>query len=86
MPSTDASNHFSTASFWFFSISWMSNKKWHWLWLWAFLVCYAQVYVGKHYPGDVLVGAIFGTLVGFLVALVFKRWQLKKEEVIRYPQ
>lgn len=86
MPSTHASNHFSTASFWFFSISWMSNKKWHWLWLWAFLVCYAQVYVGKHYPGDVLVGAIFGTLVGFVVALVFKRWQLKKEEVIRYPQ
>lgn len=77
MPSTHASNHFGLASFWFFSIGWMSNQKWHWLWLWAFLIGYSQVYVGKHYPGDILVGAILGTLVGIAMALLFRRWRLK---------
>lgn len=77
MPSTHASNHFGMASFWFFSIYWMSQRKWHWLWLWAFLIGYAQVYVGKHYPGDILVGALLGTTVGLLVALLFRRWRLR---------
>lgn len=71
MPSTHASNHFGLASFWFFSISWMSRRKWHWLWIWAFLIGYAQVYVGKHYPGDILVGAVLGILTGWLFAVIF---------------
>jgi len=75
MPSTHASNHFGVASFWFFSIKWMSNRRWHLLWLWAFAVGYAQVYVGKHFPGDILVGALFGTLVGYLLSLLFARWR-----------
>lgn len=74
LPSSHASNHFGIASFWFLSISWMSNRKWYWLWIWAFLICYAQVYVGKHFPGDVIFGAIFGSMVGALIAMLFKRW------------
>lgn len=76
LPSSHASNHFGLASFWFLTISWMGNRKWWWLWLWAFLICYSQVYVGKHYPGDILVGAALGTLVGSLVAILFRRWLL----------
>lgn len=74
MPSTHASNHFGMASFWFISITWMDNRKWYWLWIWAFLIGYSQVYVGKHYPGDVLVGAVLGTVVGTLFALLFRKW------------
>lgn len=74
LPSSHASNHFGIASFWFLSISWMSNRKWYWLWIWAFLICYAQVYVGKHFPGDIIFGAIFGSMVGALIAMLFKRW------------
>ena len=33
----------------------------------ALLVAYARVYVGAHYPGDVLGGAILGTLVTLLL-------------------
>lgn len=76
LPSTHASNHFGLASFWFFTISWMSNRKWWWLWLWAFLIGYSQVYVGKHFPGDILLGAVLGTLVGTLFAILFRRWLL----------
>jgi membrane-associated phospholipid phosphatase len=76
LPSSHASNHFGMASFWFFTISWMSNRKWWWLWLWAFLIGYSQVYVGKHFPGDILLGAMLGTLVGTLFAILFRRWLL----------
>ncbi|MBL7697161.1 MAG: phosphatase PAP2 family protein [Chitinophagaceae bacterium] len=74
LPSSHASNHFGIGSFWFFTISWMGNRRWYWLWFWAFIICYAQVYVGKHFPGDVILGAILGTCVGILTATLFKRW------------
>jgi undecaprenyl-diphosphatase len=76
MPSSHASNHFGLASFWFFSLTWMSNRRWYWLWVWAFLIAYSQVYVGKHYPGDVILGAVLGTLVGTSMALLFRKWLL----------
>ena len=43
------------------------------VWGWGFLalavaVSYSRVYVGVHYPGDVLGGAIIGTSIGWLVA------------------
>lgn len=78
MPSTHASNHFGAASFWYFTFLWMSNRRWWWLWVWAFLVGYSQVYVGKHFPGDIFAGAIFGATVGYMLALLFRRWLLRK--------
>ena len=55
MPSTHASNHFGLATFWFFSVRLISGRKWYWLFFWALLIGYAQVYVGKHYPFDIVV-------------------------------
>lgn len=74
MPSSHASNHFGMAAFWFYSIRWMDNRSWWWLWIWAAVIGYAQVYVGKHYPGDILAGALLGTSVGLLVAALMKKW------------
>ncbi len=31
---------------------------------WALLLCYTRVYLGVHYPGDLLVGAIIGSCAG----------------------
>ena len=78
MPSSHASNHFGMAAFWYFAVLALSGRRWWWLWLWAFLICYAQVYVGKHFPGDVLVGGVFGIGVGALMALFFRRWMLAR--------
>lgn len=75
MPSNHAANHFGLAAFWFFSIRKMTGKKWRWLWVWAAIICYAQVYVGKHYPFDVTVGAIFGTLTGLGMSRLFVLWE-----------
>ena len=45
------------------------------VWGWGFLalavaVSYSRVYVGVHYPSDVLSGAIIGILIGWLVASI----------------
>jgi membrane-associated phospholipid phosphatase len=78
LPSNHAANHFGLATFWFFAIRTMTNRKWYWLFVWAFLIGYAQVYVGKHYPFDILAGALFGFITAFILAIIFRRWLFKK--------
>lgn len=75
MPSNHAANHFGLATFWYCSIRRMRGKKWTWLWFWAALVCYAQVYVGKHFPLDIVVGAIFGLLTGWGTYRLLVYWE-----------
>src|ERR1700754_1721176 len=74
MPSNHAANHFGLASFWFYSLRSVTGKKWRWLWFWAAAVCYAQIYVGKHYPFDIAVGALTGFLTGLGMSRLFLLW------------
>lgn len=83
-PSSHASNHFGLATFWFLTIQRMAGKKWLLLWVWAFAVCYAQVYVGKHYPLDIMGGALLGLLVGSACAWFFDRWLLPERRKSAY--
>ena len=41
--------------------------------IWAVVVCYSRPYLGKHYPGDVVCGALLGTFIGLFVWWVTKR-------------
>lgn len=62
--SSHAANHFCAAAF-FISVFGKYMRRWkHWWWVWASLVSIAQVYVGLHYPLDVLGGAVLGIIVG----------------------
>lgn len=36
---------------------------------WAIIVCYSRMYLGVHYPGDILIGAIIGTIIGIATYL-----------------
>lgn len=78
MPSNHAANHFGLAAMWFYSLQRINGQKWRWLWFWAAAVCYAQVYVGKHYPFDVIVGAITGFLTGLGMSRLFLIWENKQ--------
>lgn len=42
------------------------------IFFWAVLVSYSRIYLGVHYPGDILGGAIFGSLIAFGVILIYK--------------
>lgn len=71
--SSHAANHVGLAMFMFVTMKHFAGK---WIWLafaWAFLVCYAQVYVGAHFPFDVLGGALLGLLIGSQTAAIFKK-------------
>lgn len=81
MPSTHATNHFGLAAFWFMVIKYTLGQKWFWLWIWAFVICYAQVYVGVHFPGDVIIGALFGTAVGYLTSNIFRHRMLQIDSI-----
>lgn len=39
---------------------------------WAALVSYSRIYVGVHYPGDILCGGILGTVIGIFVYWLMK--------------
>ena len=64
-PSSHAVNHFAFATYTFVSLRKVVGYSWV-LFIWAALICLSQVYVGVHYPLDILVGAILGSLFGYI--------------------
>lgn len=40
--------------------------------LWAAFICYTRMYVGKHYPADLLAGAIIGSCIGAICSMSVK--------------
>ncbi|NVO03057.1 MAG: phosphatase PAP2 family protein [Bacteroidetes bacterium] len=39
--------------------------------IWAIIVSYSRIYLGVHYPGDVLFGAILGIIIGIGIAKLY---------------
>mgnify|MGYP002511582507 FL=1 len=44
------------------------------LYSWALLNCWTRLYLGVHYLGDILVGILWGLLVGISLYFVWHRW------------
>ncbi len=74
--SSHACNHFAMASFIYITLR-HTSRWWILVFGWAFLVAYAQVYVGVHFPVDVTGGALLGCLIGWLTSRIL-RWQTGK--------
>lgn len=67
--SSHAANHSALSVF----LLCFFEKKWvkFLLVFWAFCVAFSQVYVGVHYPSDVLCGGVLGALIGAVNSAVF---------------
>lgn len=66
--STHATNHFALAIFFGLIFRKIQAVLLPVLLLWALLVSFSQIYVGVHYPLDILGGAILGTCIGLAFA------------------
>ena len=68
-----ASNSFAMATF--FVVLFARHLKWlRWLFLVAALVAYSRIYIGVHYPLDVISVTCFGILGGWLFAKLYLRF------------
>jgi undecaprenyl-diphosphatase len=69
--SSHAANTFATATF--YTLLLRPRHRWiTWLFLWAVCMTYTRIYLGAHYPGDILVGGIVGVGSAFAGFKVFK--------------
>lgn len=70
--SSHATNTFAVATF----LTAVLTKHRPWaaivLFFWALVSSYSRIYIGFHYPGDILCGAILGVLVGMVLWKVFQ--------------
>ncbi len=69
--SSHATNSFGLAAL----SSLLFRYRWYtvFIFLWAALNSYSRIYMGVHYPGDVLGGLILGVLIGWFVYWLYKK-------------
>lgn len=81
--SSHAANTFAIAAF--MTAALRKNRAWAGivLYLWAFISSYSRIYLGFHYPGDILCGAVLGILIGLILWKVFQLVLLKNKESLK---
>ncbi|MGE9516763.1 MAG: phosphatase PAP2 family protein [Solitalea-like symbiont of Tyrophagus putrescentiae] len=72
--SAHASNHFGLAAFFSACLFYNKNLIAGILFIWALLIGFAQIYVGVHYPIDIIIGGIYGTIVGIVIGRATKKF------------
>jgi undecaprenyl-diphosphatase len=77
--SSHATNSFDVAllSLMFIKKRWFSIS----IVLWAAIVGYSRIYLGVHYPGDVLCGSILGALIGWSV---YKLYEITDFKILQH--
>ena len=58
-----------------------SHHVW-WLMLWVILNCWSRMYLGVHYPGDIIGGLCVGALIAVAVYIVLQRWVLRDRQPV----
>lgn len=76
--SSHAANTFAVAAF----LTAALRKDYKWmgfvLYPWAFISSYTRIYIGYHYPGDIVCGALLGILIGLILWKVFQLVIIRK--------
>mgnify|MGYP000011602236 FL=1 len=63
--SAHAANSFAIATFFYFKLN-KYSKHFKYLFIWALIVSYSRIYVGVHYPIDIIFGIFFGIFSGYV--------------------
>lgn len=74
--SSHAANAFAVAALMYGLLKTRHSYLWV-LFVWAGGVSFSRVYLGVHFLTDILTGAFFGTLIGFIYASVIQKVLLK---------
>jgi undecaprenyl-diphosphatase len=72
--SSHASNSFALATFTSLFLSPIHKNYQIYAFIWAFMVSYSRIYLGVHFPGDILGGAILGILLAHIVYFFYRRF------------
>jgi undecaprenyl-diphosphatase len=67
-PSSHAVNTFAAA----FILSRFYSENKYLFYIIAALIAYSRVYVGVHYPSDVIAGSILGIIIAYLIVIVYE--------------
>ena len=71
-----ASNSMAVVTLLYFTLR-SYSKYFVFLFLWPIVFAYSRIYLGLHYPGDILSGYLFGFISGFLMFKFYKMAQQK---------
>jgi undecaprenyl-diphosphatase len=72
--SSHAANHFGLAMFIFITWGMTQQRYTKFFFVWAGIIAFAQIYVGVHYPLDIIGGSIIGLVSGYGMAKAFLKW------------
>ena len=72
--SSHAANHFGIAMFIFMTWGGTQKKYTRFFFVWAGIIAFAQIYVGVHYPLDIVGGTIIGLISGYTMAKAYLKW------------
>lgn len=88
-PSSHAANHFALGIFMAATLGRKIKLLWFVCLLWAILVGYSQIYVGVHFPADIVFGGTIGIITSILTSILFNRFfklerriKMQKTEVL----
>ena len=72
--SSHAANHFGIAMFIFITWGVTQKKYTSFFFVWAGVIAFAQIYVGVHYPLDIIGGTIIGLISGFTMSKAYLKF------------
>lgn len=78
--SAHSSNSFFVATYLTMLLGKKIKQLPYFLFVWAAIVAYSRVYLGMHFPGDIIIGAIMGILLALFFGTLAKK-VIKKSEV-----
>jgi len=78
--SAHSSNSFFVATYLTMLLGKKIKQLPYFLFVWAAIVAYSRVYLGMHFPGDIIIGAIMGILLAIFFGTLAKK-VIRKSEV-----